>query len=141
MFTHELSVGNWVKYNGSACKVYAISLPQPNRDERYNNKSVVTLWSNGLFDVTIDEIEGIEITREWLINNNFIKENTGEIIYIKESQGYEIIMYNVSNTIGKKWYVHIDNQDCESVANVDVQYIHELQRVLSMFDLFTQFNL
>jgi hypothetical protein len=73
MKPQELSIGNYVRYNGSVVSVYAISNPTPNRSNHFDNKARVTLWCNGLIDATIDEIEPIPITDELLLKIGFKK--------------------------------------------------------------------
>ena len=76
----ELRLGNYVLYNGMICVVSSIIEPTPTKD-RFNNKYVISLWNNGSFNATIDEIEPIVITEEILFKCGFLKDEN-EIYHI-----------------------------------------------------------
>lgn len=95
MKPQELSIGNYVRYNGSVVSVYAISNPTPNRSNHFDNKARVTLWCNGLIDATIDEIEPIPVTEELLEKYGFdepcdgvYEHNYGEFEVTKEVENW-----------------------------------------------------
>lgn len=119
MKPQELRIGNYVKYNGSIVSVYAISNPIPNKDKHFNNKSRVTLWCNGLIDATIDEIEPIPITEEWLTKSGFVKRIYSDKIFAY-GEGMLSTVYFIESTM-------IDIRTEDNNATILCKHLHHLQ--------------
>ena len=91
-------------------------------------------------------LEPIPITEELLLKNGFIKNDyLREIVDIKE---YEkqidkclVSFRDTSNTIGRDWYIHIDNRDCCSVGGCDVQYVNQAQNICTILGVKLDFKL
>jgi len=64
---NELKIGNAVKYNnGLLGYVYSIHSPMPIKDSVFSDKPYVTLFTNGLTDVLVEDLEPIFLTKEML---------------------------------------------------------------------------
>lgn len=133
MNVNELKLGNLVKTSVGCFSVYAISAPMPNKDERFNNKSVITLWCDGLFDVTEDMIEPIPLTVDLILIHDFKRSEMDLIpdvaLYEKEVDGklIELSMFEDG-----EWYVHIDDEWRSTLGGCYVKYMHELQNICAL---------
>lgn len=132
MNKQHLQIGNLVSYHGHPVQVRTVT-----------SRKVGVLISNEhtqLCYARFHEVEPIPITEEWLMKNEFEKigdkDNYGIEVYNKELPDITIeIRNNGSNTIGRDWFCHIDNQDCQGIACADVQYIHQLQNLLNLLSV------
>ena len=133
MNVNELRLGNLVWTSTGCFSVYAISAPMPNKDERFNDKAVITLWGYGLFDVTEDMISPIPLTVDRLLLHDFKKSEMDLIpdvaIYEKEVDGklIELSMFDDGN-----WYVHIDDEWRSTIGGCFVSSMHELQNICAL---------
>lgn len=137
MKLNEICVGCYVMYNNNIFQVTDISRAWPRVDMRYNNKPVVTIFNGGILTVGFDEITPIEINEEFLSLNGFeidkiMNEEFGEKYYELKLEKFTITIHEGSNTIGRDWWVHIDNEDCCTIASADVQYVHQLQNLFNI---------
>jgi hypothetical protein len=135
--TDKLSIGNLVLYNNNLFYISDISSAWPRVEERYNNKPLVTIFDGGLITVGIDEISPIPITEEFISKNGFVLDDdindiTEEKYYLLKLDKFTITIHEGSNTLGRDWWVHIDNEDCCSIASADVQYVHQLQNLFNI---------
>lgn len=133
-------IGNVVQYSGSTFKVTDIDSAWPRLDDRYNNKPVVTLFDGGILSVCLDEIIPILITEDFLTRNGFeldekIYEDFEDKYYELKLEKFSITIHEGSNTIGRDWWVHIDSEDCCSIASADIQYVHHLQNLLNIMNI------
>ena len=130
--SQNLMIGSWVLAGGEPRQVRSIT-----------KKKVGVLTSNESHRQSyyrLFEVEPIPITEEWLMKNGFEKigdkDSYGIEVYNKELPDITIeIRKNGSNTIGRDWFCHIDNQDCQGIACADVQYIHQLQNLLNLLNI------
>lgn len=133
----ELQIGNLVSLSGQTVKVRSIT-----------KKKVGVLTdseSTRLHYARLFEVEPIPITEEWLTKNGFTKigkaDNYGIEVFNKELPDVTIeIRKNCSNTIGRDWFLHVDNQDCQGIACADVQYIHQVQNLLNLVGVKSDFK-
>lgn len=133
----ELQIGNLVFLSGQAVKVRSIT-----------KKKVGVLTdseSTRLHYARLFEVKPIPITEEWLMKNSFTKigiaDNFGVEVYRKGLPDAIIeIKKNCSNTIGRDWFCHIDNETCQGVACADVQYIHQVQNLLNLVGVKSDFK-
>lgn len=80
-------------------------------------------------------IDPITITETLLINNGFKKRLLIEgderyddwVEYEKDFNGYFVSIRHCSNSVGRDWYVHVDNNYRCGVGGVDIEYVHQLQ--------------
>ncbi len=137
MKVNELCVGCYVMYNNNIFQVTDISRAWPRLDKRYNNKPIVTIFNGGILTVGLDEITPLEIIEEFLEWNGFeldekMYEDFEEKYYELKLEKFTITIHEGSNTIGRDWWVHIDNESCCTIASADVQYVHQLQNIFNI---------
>jgi hypothetical protein len=117
----ELSVGNWVMWLGKPCQV--------------DTGILVTEFP---FKVDSSKyVKPIRITEEFLKSNGFVLDDdingiTEEKYYLLKLDKFTITIHEGSNTLGRDWWVHIDNEDCCTIASADVQYVHQLQNLFNI---------
>ncbi len=107
----ELQVGDWVYFLRKETKVKPTDL---------------------LDELIYKHFNPIPITPEILLKNGFKKKNKNSIHVLFVSEDRRIIINEMSNTIGRDWYCHIDNEDFESIGSADIQNVHELQHLLRL---------
>ena len=137
MIVSELMIGDAVQHNGHLCGITDICSAWPRVNDRYNNKPVVTLFDGGVFTVGLDEISPIPISEEFLEKNGFVLDDdiegiTEEKFYLLKLDKFTITIHEGSNTMGRDWWIHIDNEDCCTIASADVQYVHQLQNLFNI---------
>lgn len=140
MKVNELCVGCYVMYNNNIFQVTDISRAWPSVDKRYNNKPTATIFNGGILTVGLDEIIPVEINEEFLKWNGFeldekMYEDFEEKYYELKLEKFTITIHEDSNTIGRDWWVHIDNDFCCTIASADVQYVHQFQNLLNILDI------
>ena len=125
MEIRELRLGNYVLYNGMICVVSSIIEPTPTKD-RFNNKYVISLWNNGSFNATIDEIEPIVITEEILLKFGFedqeFSDEDGNKIYMLHHKKFYLT--SDESCMFSEVFLPIYSNDC-----VSVKYVHQLQNL------------
>lgn len=86
-------------------------------------ESKVKIW------VSREELSPILITEEFLGTHGFKKE---PILKWDQwvSEDRQVIISKLSNTAGRDWSVHVDNEVYETIGAFDVQYAHQLQIAL-----------
>lgn len=85
----------------------------------------------------------IEVTEELLFKIGFIQENQnilthGDDYQMVVNDCFIEIRHNISNSIDRDWYCHIDNAAHSTIGGFDFQYLHELQngiRLITKSDL------
>lgn len=124
----ELMIGNIVEVNG---------VPQRIRQVSRRKIGYCPLGSPTRSYARVNEINPIPITEELLLKIGLKRENVicSEKYFFKNIPNYTIVVKSHSNTIGRDWSVHIDNDDADSVADVDIQYLHQLQNLLNIMDI------
>ena len=90
---------------------------------------MVTIFNGGILSVGLDEITPVQLIEEFLKWNGFEFE---EKYYELKLDKFTITIHDGSNTIGCDWWVHIDNEDCCTIASADVQYVHQLQNLFNI---------
>lgn len=121
---NELSVGNWVMWLGKPCQV--------------DTGILVTEFP---FKVESSKyVKPIIITEEFLKRNGFVLDDdmmeiTEEKYYLLKLDKFTITIHEGSNTIGRDWWAHIDNEDCCTIASADVQYVHQLQNLFNIANI------
>lgn len=98
------------------------------------------------FNIYKDEnvISPIPITEELLKKNGFIHKciikpdkyyPEGLFEWEKEVEGCWVTLSVGSNKIGCDWRLHVDNCDRDSICNIDIQYVHQLQNVFNILGI------
>ena len=137
MKINELMIGNWV------------IAPDGDTKELKEIK-VASIKENGIimdkyFDtIFIETIAPIPITKDFLKKNGFIQKcirepdifcPEGLFGWEKEVQGNWITLTVGSNKIDCELILHVDNCDRDSIGNIDIQYVHQLQNVLNILGI------
>lgn len=124
----ELMVGNWVTATFA----------------KNANVKITIIKSDYLNEAFAESFYPIPITEDFLKANGFIKKciiepddyyTEGLYEWEKEVQGNCVILKTLSNKVDCDWCVHIDNCDRDSICNIDIQYVHQLQNVLNILGI------
>lgn len=128
-------IGNWVIAPDEDYRLSRFKIDQINdfgvRDKYYNTAFV-------------EELSPIPITEDFLQANGFIHKciiepykhyPEGLFEWEKEVQGCWLTLSVGSNKIGCDWRLHVDNCDRDSICNIDIQYVHQLQNVLNILGI------
>ena len=106
---------------------------------KIHRDSVGDKWGAIHFD---DEIEGIEVTEEMLEKIGFKKEDSFKVYpfwrYWDKEYRYKLEVDGGFCNSDRKWNLHIDNADCNTIGSGEFTYVHELMnltRVISGFTL------
>lgn len=128
----DLMIGNAVNYFSLEIMVTAIKPPY-----------FVDLGTDGKTTVTnasIEFVSPIPITEEFLGKNGFVLDDdiegiTEEKFYLLKLDKFTITIHEGSNTMGRDWWIHIDNEDCCTIASADIQYVHHFQNLLNIMNI------
>ena len=113
-----------------------------NRKELVFVDSILSLDNEILYSTWHDEKHSyadisyfipIPISEEILLELGFKKEVDDVInreYYRLRLNGFCIDINRYSNTLGRDYSVHIDNDCCDSVLSGDIQYLHQLQNYI-----------
>lgn len=137
MKINELMIGNWV-----------IAPDEDTRElrevkvARIKEKDIVMdKYFNTIF---LETIAPIPITEEFLKANGFnlncvfnpyVSFHEGISEWEKEVQGNWVTLQVGSNKIGCDWRLHVDNCDRDSICNIDIQYVHQLQNFMNILGI------
>lgn len=72
------------------------------------------------------------ITEEWLESNGYHHEVYLERFERWVSEDHRIEFHKDSNMPGRDWTVHIDNEDFQSIASLDIQEVWQLDAILRL---------
>ena len=117
MKTTDLMIGDWVDYNGTYQQV----------EEIYSFDNRVYLSEDE--DVDCPDIYPIPLTSDLLLANGFT--SIPDLFGFLSADGRISIDPSVPN-YPRKWYAHIDNEDFQSIASCDIDYLHQLQNLLTI---------
>ena len=117
----DLMLGNFVKdKNGEIMLVGKV-----HRD------SVADKWGGIAFD---DEIDGIPMTIETLLAIGFMRvQDITDYHYYRywdKEYKYKLDVDEGYTNSGKKWSIHIDNDDCATIGSGEFDCVHELQNLV-----------
>jgi hypothetical protein len=118
----DLMVGNFVKdKNGEIMLVGKV-----------HRESVADKWGGIAFD---DEIEGIPVTKEILKEIGFEEYEDlpleGKFYrYWDKDCKYKLDVRDFWTNSQRKWYVHVDNDVCNTIGSGEFDYVHELQNLV-----------
>ena len=122
----ELSLYDWVLYNG-----------KPHRVEAMNRPAQMVGLCSPHFAATTDakNIEPIPLTAEILRRNDFENDNGNYVLWYNDgTDSVEVELKDDNYTNGSYTFVNV-NRGCISIFELPVQYVHELQRVLRMCEI------
>ena len=131
MKANELMIGNIVGYSSLTRMVTAINPPYF-IDLGNSERTTIT-------NVCIEHLNPIPITEELLAKNGFKREYDcicEYTYYIREIDGYFVEVKIGCSNMGDEYVnCHIDNCDRNSVASADIQYVHQIQNLLSIMNI------
>lgn len=80
------------------------------------------------------EIGPVRITGEFLRKNGFEKdESISRILGCEAYKTHDghICVRKIANHRERSWNIHIDNERCNTIANADVEHLHQMQAELA----------
>lgn len=131
----KLMVGNWVWCGSNYGQVAEIFTLKDELVITVNNRRNKYFEEINPFEVTTsaDDIRPIPLTEEFFEKNGFVLNNSFYPYYKKyESEDKRIIITNETNSGDGYWYVHVDNEDYDTIGGCDVKYVHQLQQLLRL---------
>lgn len=140
MKTGELMIGNIimigdVKQIGVVEQVSTLDFSDYNVGDDY----VVTVKVDRYYDCLENEIYPIEITSKLLKAIGFNKEPDDFLGYqtlnwfsIDGEEYHVSLRSGLSNHPDRNWSISIDNKDFDTIASCDIQYLHQLQNILTL---------
>jgi hypothetical protein len=107
---------------------------------KIHRDSVADKWGGIAFD---DEIEGIPVTKEILKDIGFEEYEDLPLEgvffrYWNKDYKYKLDVRDFWTNSQRRWYIHIDNDVCNTIGSGEFDYIHELQnlvRVITGYEL------
>lgn len=129
----DLRIGNYVKYNGFTCVVHSIKQKE-SRDDNFNDKDFVLLALDGIIGVTINNVEPIPLTEQWLIDFDFIRQGNRKM-WVKGNVCVVLEDYPDlrGNSTGEKFYIGF--KDLGNViyhTQFEVPFVHTLQNAYAL---------
>lgn len=112
---HDLMVGNWY------------------HDDKYD--TITTLTPNFAYQHIMNTCSGIPVTMDMLrrigfeeyedfpLEGNFFR-------YWDKEYKYKLDVRDFWTNSQRKWYVHIDNDVCNTIGSGEFDYVHELQNLV-----------
>ena len=118
----DIMLGNFVKDKNGEIVVVG----------KVHRDSVADKWGGITFD---DEIEPIPITKEILKEIGFEKYEDSPLgrncyHYWDKDYKYKLDVRDFWTNSQRKWYVHIDNDVCNTIGSGEFDYVHELQNLV-----------
>lgn len=108
---HDLMLGNWI------------------RDDKYCQ--IVDVSNIYLYAHTLKTCSPIPVTKEILEKIGF-KEDTAMVKFYRywdKDRRYKLEVRDFWTNSQRKWYVHIDNDVCNTIGSGEFDYVHELQNL------------
>jgi hypothetical protein len=107
---------------------------------KIHRDSVADKWGGIAFD---DEIEGIPVTKEILKEIGFEEYEDLPLEgvffrYWNKDYKYKLDVRDFWTNSQRRWYIHIDNDVCNTIGSGEFDYVHELQnlvRVITGYEL------
>jgi len=78
------------------------------------------------------DLEPIPLTEEFFEKNGFKKAAVFDIFKMFESADKRIQITDCTNSGDGYWYVHVDNEDYDTIGSCDVKYVHQFQQLLRL---------
>lgn len=119
---NNLMLGNFVKdRSGEVVMVGKI-----------HRESIGDKWGGISFD---DEIEGVPVTKEILKDIGFEEYEDLPLEgvffrYWNKDYKYKLDVRDFWTNSQRRWYIHIDNDVCNTIGSGEFDYIHELQNLV-----------
>lgn len=117
---HDMMIGNWY------------------HDDKYD--AITKLTPNFAYQTILNTCSGIPVTVDMLKRIGF-KEDTAIVKFYRywdKDYKYKLDIDEGYTNSGRKWSIHIDNGDCNTIGSGEFTYVHELQnlvRIITGFSL------
>ena len=130
MKINELQIGDYVRHDDSIYIIEEVSM------KGWVHIITADKWRCRVdmsSDYILDWLQPIEITPEilenWLGFDKYI--DLGNIVYWR-SKDKRVVLHNNDErkNTNERWYVHIDNEDMETMLSCELTNLHELQHML-----------
>ena len=129
MKTNELMIGDWIYRPDCYDRVTEI------RDGYILGQDYLR---GAIFE---QELEPIKLSTDILLKNGY--ESHDEIGWLYYTSPDKRIIATPSNNANlnsdNEWVIHFDNEDMNSIGNVELTYVHELQHMFKLFNFETDF--
>lgn len=125
----DMMQGNWV-YDGERTQ-FPMYVQMIGDDYVYLNFEAN---EGDVWESTPEDLQGIEVTEELLLKIGFescksVPSRTYYCYWDKEYR-YKLVADNCYCNSDRKWNIHIDNGDCETIGSGEFTYVHELQNLV-----------
>ena len=106
-------------------------------------KLIGSLKGDGLEmeNISLDYIQPIPITKEFLEKNGFEKEGVIELYNLYAGIDHRVTIHDDKEYMNSnnEWYVHVDSEDYSTIAGCELTYVHELQHLLKLCNINFEF--
>ena len=126
----DIQIGNKVLYQNKVVEVATIHIT--------GTVGILNGSKDFIVSVSCKDIEPIEVTVGMLANIGFETDITCIDFYITVNDCLVEVRKDISNSINRNWFCHIDNIAHSTIGGFDFQYLHELQngiRLITKGDL------
>lgn len=126
----DLMVENWVKSPHGIIEVHNV----------LTDSIIAKYDKRGIYIFYATDIEPIPVTKEILKKIGF-KEDKALVSFYRywdKDDKYKLDVDEGYTNSERKWYVHIDNDVCNTIGSGEFDYVHELQnltRIITGFSL------
>ena len=126
----DLQIGNKVLYKGKVVEIVTTHIT--------GTVGILNGHKDFIVPVSCNDIEPIEVTSGMLANIGFETDIVCIDFYITVNDCLVEVRKDISNSINRNWFCHIDNISHSTIGGFDFQYLHELQngiRLITKGDL------
>lgn len=126
----DLQIGNRVLYQNKVVEIETIHVR--------GTVGILNGHKDFIVPVSCKNIEPIEVTSGMLANIGFETDIVCIDFYITVNDCLVEVRKDISNSINRNWFCHIDNLAHSTIGGFDFQYLHELQngiRLITKGDL------
>ena len=127
----DLQIGNKILYKDKIVEVATIHVT--------GTIGILNGCKDFIFSVSCKDIEPIEVSVGVLLMNACFKTNLLCVEFYKTvNDCFVEVRKDISNSINRNWFCHIDNLSHSTIGGFDFQYLHELQngiRLITKGDL------
>lgn len=129
----NFSIGNYVIIPASVDPTtYKITYEHVGIITVINIDKCVVQSKDGVFIEFCDKLKPVKLTKEILETNNFKQAEDCPTDYISEDKRVRITNNPDMTNCNNVWIVHVDNQDMNSIGNLELTNLHELQNFLTL---------
>lgn len=126
----DLQIGNKVLYQNKVVEIVTTHIT--------GTVGILNGHKDFIVSVSCKDIEPIEVTVGMLANIGFETDIACIDFYMTVNDCLVEVRKDISNSIDRNWFCHIDNIAHSTIGGFDFQYLHELQngiRLITKGDL------